>query len=167
MIDPDGLLYRLPTGIRWFLATFVIVLAIGFFTGIGFVGQTGATGPGGIETTYLGNEDDEEAEVMIFRKSEREMLTIIHSHVLSMSLIFVLLGLLVWMARLPRKLKMLLTIEPYFSLLFTFGGLYFLWQGSLWWKYVVMASGILMTATFAAASAIVLFQLIRKPSPDH
>lgn len=160
-MDPSGMLSRLGPGIRFFLASFVLVLSVGFFTGLRFVGQTGSTQPAGIETNYLGNEEDEDAEVMIFKKSPREMLTIIHSHILSMSTVFLLLGILVWMTRLPVKLKMLLTIEPFFSVLFTFGGIYFLWQGALWWKYVVFCSGILMTLTFLAAAVLVLLELLR------
>ena len=88
----DGLLLTLPKGIKWFVATFVIVLSIGFYTGLLFVSETSTPHQMGIVENYLGNEEDEEAEVMKFKKGEREMLTIIHTHILSMSLIFFLLG---------------------------------------------------------------------------
>jgi len=109
----DGLLLTLPKGIKWFVATFVLVLSIGFYTGLLFVSETSTASPHGIVENYLGNEEDEEAEVMKFKKGEREMLTIIHTHILSMSLIFFLLGGLVWLAKLSHKLKMFLTIEPF------------------------------------------------------
>ena len=158
----NGLLHTLPREIRIFLATFVAVLSVGFFTGLFFVSTTSAGVPDGIEKNYLGNEDDAEAEVMIFKKSEREMLTIIHTHILSISFIFVLLGSLVWMANLPKNLKLFLTVEPFLSLLITFGGIYFLWLGVLWMKYLVFLSGMLMTATFAVSASLVLYQLLRK-----
>ena len=161
-MEIDGLLKTLPGGVRIFLATFVTVLSIGFFTGLYFVGSTNSAVPGGIEQNYLGNEEDPEAEVMIFKKSQREMLTIIHTHILSMSFIFVLLGTLVWMAKLPRKLKLFLTIEPFLSLLLTFGGIYLLWSGMVWVKYIVFLSGTLMTATFAVSASLVFYQLVRK-----
>ncbi|HER39635.1 MAG TPA: hypothetical protein ENO10_00265, partial [Salinimicrobium catena] len=88
----NGLLLTLPREIKTFLAVFVIVLSVGYFTGLLFVGQTETTTPAGIEENYLGNEEDLDAEVMKFKKGEREMLTIIHTHVLSMSFIFFLLG---------------------------------------------------------------------------
>ena len=158
----DGLLLALPKGIKWFVATFVLVLSIGFYTGLLFVSETSTSSPEGIVENYMGNEDDEEAEVMKFKKGEREMLTIIHTHILSMSLIFFLLGGLVWLAKLPHKLKMFLTIEPFLSVILTFGGIYFMWSGLLWMKYVVILSGILMTLTYSIAALLVIYQLCKK-----
>lgn len=158
----DGLLLALPKGIKWFVATFVIVLSIGFYTGLLFVSETSTSSAMGIEENYLGNEEDPEAEIMKFKKGEREMLTIIHTHILSMSLIFFLLGGLVWLAKLPQKLKMFLTIEPFISVILTFGGIYFLWSGMLWMKYVVIFSGFLMALTFSIGALLVVYQLCQK-----
>lgn len=160
-MELGGMLSTFSGPFRGFLATFVIILSLGYFTGLSFVGQTNATNPAGIEENYLGNEEDEEASVMIFKKSDREMLTIIHTHVLSIGFIFFLLGVLVWMTNLSTKLKSLLTIEPFISLVVTFGGLYLMWSGILWMKYIVFLSGILMTLAFIGSAAVVLYQLLR------
>lgn len=156
----NGFLELLPSGIKWFIGSFVIVLSIGFYTGLLFVKQTSTAAPNGIVENYLGNEADEEALVMKFKKSEYEMLTITHTHILSMSFIFFLLGILVWLTRLPRKLKLFLTIEPFISVILTFGGIYALWSGLVWMKYVVVFSGLLMTITFMISSLLVLYQLV-------
>ena len=161
-MDYDGLLLTLPKGIKWFVVTFVLVLSIGFYTGLLFVSETSTASANGIVENYLGNEGDEEAEVMKFKKGEREMLTIIHTHILSMSLIFFLLGGLVWLTKLPQKLKMFLTIEPFCSVVLTFGGIYFMWTGLLWMKYVVIFSGLLMTMTYSMAALLVVYQLCKK-----
>lgn len=158
----NGLLTTFPKEIKLFIGAFVIILSIGFFTGLLFVNQTSTTSPDGVEENYLGNEEDENAEVMKFKKSEREMLTIVHTHILSMSFIFFLLGGLVWMTKLPKKLKLFLTVEPFISVILTFGGIYFLWSGVLWMKYVVIFSGILMTVTFTVSAFLVLYQLTLK-----
>ncbi len=158
----DGLLLTFPKEIKIFIACFVAVLSIGFFTGLLFVSETDSTTPAGMEENYLGNEEDEESEIMKFKKSEREMLTIIHTHMLSMSMIFFLLGGLVWISRASRKLKLLLTIEPFFSVILTFGGIYLVWSGIGWMKYVVIFSGVLMTATYLASACLVLYQSLVK-----
>ncbi len=83
----DGFFLRqLPATLKYLVAFFVFTLSIGFFTGLLFVDQTTQTSPQGLTENYLGNEDNENAEVMIFKKSAREMLTIIHTHILSLSL---------------------------------------------------------------------------------
>lgn len=155
----NGLLLKLPKEIKSFLAVFVLVLSVGYVTGMMFVGQTDSTTPDGIEENYLGNEDDPDAEVMKFEKGDREMLTIIHTHVLSMSMIFFLLGGILLFTALPRGLKFFLIIEPFLSVLVTFGGIYFVWKGVEWMKYIVVLSGILMTFCFVSSAAIILYQL--------
>ena len=77
----NGLLTTFPKEIRLFIAVFVIILSVGFFTGLLFIKETESTTPAGIEENYLGNEEDEDAEVMKFKKGDREMLTIVHTHI--------------------------------------------------------------------------------------
>lgn len=162
-MDYDGLLLRLPSGIKWFIGTFILVLSIGFSTGLLFVSQTTATSSTGLVENYLGNEEDLEAEVMKFKKGEREMLTIVHTHILSMSFIFFLLGILVWMTKVPKRLKVFLSMEPLISVILTFGGIYLMWSGILWMGYVVILSGFLMTSSFAISVFIILYHLVQKP----
>jgi len=158
----DGLLLRFPKEIKYFIGIFVICLSLGYFTGVSFVYQTHSNTLDGVVENYLGNEEKPDAEVMKFKKEEREMLVIIHTHVLSMSFIFFLLGGIVLLTRLPTKIKLFLIIEPFISIVLTFGGIYYLRQGYLWIKYVVIFSGILMTLVFSIAVIIILYQLIFK-----
>lgn len=165
MMQWDGFITRLPRDVRIFCAVFVVVLSIGFYTGLLFVAQTESLTPAGVEANYLGNEEDAQAAVMKFKKSPREMLNIIHTHVLSLTLIFFLLGLFVWGTTLSRGLKQFLTIEPFVSVILTFGGIYLMWLGWTGFRYVVIVSGIAMTLSFVAASIIVIYQLlVTKPS---
>lgn len=143
-----GLLQQLSKELKLLVACFVVTLSIGFYTGISFVRSTTHNTPQGIQERYLGNEEDEDAEVMLFKKPEAEIKTTIHSHLLSLSVIFFLTGLLVAMTNYSDKFRLFLMIEPFFSLVFTFGGIYFMWLGYLWVKYVVMFSGILMTVCY-------------------
>lgn len=161
-MEINGLLLSLPKEIKLLIGAFIIVLSIGFYTGLLFVGETSSANPNGIEEQYLGNEDDENAQVMRFKKSDQEMLTLVHNHILSMSIIFFLVGLIVSITKLNKKLKLFLIVEPFISVVLTFGGLYLLWSGMLWMKYIVMFSGILMTLTFTASVVVILLQLLKK-----
>ena len=156
----NGLIYTLPKEIKLLIGAFIIVLSIGFYTGLLFVGDTSSANPNGIEEQYLGNETDVDAMVMKFKKSEKEMLTLLHNHILSMSIIFFLLGIILSITELSMKLKLFLMIEPFLSVILTFGGLFFLWKGLLWMKYVVMFSGMLMTLSFIIATLIIFYQLL-------
>ena len=158
----DGLIQTLPRYVKQFIAAFVIVLSIGYFTGLQFVRQTNSDNPSGMVENYLGNEDLEDVPVMKFKKGEYEMLTLLHSHVLSISFIFFFLGGLIAITSLPKNLKAFLMIEPFVSIVFTFGGIYLLWKGILWMKWVVMISGVLMTVVYMVGAVVVLFQLLKK-----
>lgn len=158
----NGLILTLPKELKLLIGAFIIVLSIGFYTGLLFVGETSSANPNGIEEQYLGNEADENATVMHFKKSDKEMLTLVHNHILSMSIIFFLVGLLVAITKLNKKLKLFLMIEPFISVILTFGGLYLLWHEVLWMKYIVMFSGILMTLSFTVSVIIILKQLLQK-----
>ncbi|GGW70588.1 hypothetical protein DFQ11_106127 [Winogradskyella epiphytica] len=156
----NGLIETFPKELKLLIAAFVVVLSVGFYTGLLFVNETASTDPDGIEQQYLGNEHDEEAEVMKFKKTEQAMLTLVHGHILSMSIIFFLVGLILVTTRLNYKFKMFLLIEPFISVVLTFGGLYLLWSGMLWVKYIVMISGFFMTLCYTLAVIIILKQLV-------
>ena len=160
----NGLIYRVPKEIKVLIGAFIIVLSIGFYTGLLFVKETSSVNPNGIEEQYLGNENQENIKVMKFKKSDREMLTMIHGHILSMSIIFFLVGLIVSITMLPIKLKLFLLIEPFVSVISTFGGIYLLWKGVLWMKYVIMFSGTLMSLTYTISAVLIIKQLFKKPS---
>ena len=158
----NGLIQTLPKKLKLLIGAFIIVLSIGFYTGLLYVGETSSANPNGIEEQYLGNEIDEDAMVMKFKKSEKEMLTLFHNHTLSMSIIFFLVGLLLSITKLNKKLKVFLMIEPFVSVILTFGGIYLLWTGLLWMKYIVMFSGTLMALSFVTSIVIIFFQLFKK-----
>lgn len=146
--------------IRILITAFVITLNIGFFTGLNFVNETSTFKPGGIETNYLGNEDNENAEIMHFKKTKKDILTVVHNHILSMSIIFLLLGVLLSFTSINKKLMKVLILEPFVSIVLTFGGIYVLWTGILWFKYVVMISGIALTISFLFSSFFILKESI-------
>ena len=149
--------------IRLLITAFVITINIGFFTGLNFVNETSSFKPDGIETNYLGNENDENAEVMQFKKSEKEILTIVHNHILSLSLIFLLLGIILSFTSINKKLMRVLILEPFLSIIMTFGGIYILWKGILWFKYVIMISGTALTISLLLTSFFILKESVFPP----
>lgn len=155
-----GSLDTLPRQFRLFIVCFVLVLNLGFFTGFSFVRVTTSMNSQGIEQNYLGNEEDEDAEEMHFKKSEQEILTLIHNHILSLSLIFFVLGILLYMTSISDKLTYFLIFEPLASLVLTFGGIYVLWKGVIWFKYVIMLSGMAMVFSILLMSVLLIWRCL-------
>ena len=112
-MEPFFLLRNFSKPFKSFIFSFLIVLSIGYFTGLLFVAQTDSTSPKGMVENYNGNEEVKDAAVLKFKKGEREMLTILHSHILSIGFIFAFLGVLVWGTELPLFWKKFFMIEPF------------------------------------------------------
>lgn len=161
----DGLILKFPKSAKWLIGLFVIVLSYGFFAGIRFVEHTTDLTPHGIEENYLGNEDEEEFEVMKYEKTKTEMLTMFHTHVMSLAMVFFLIGILVLMTDASPFWKKTFAIEPLISIFITFGGLYWMWNGLDWLKYIVFISGCLMTICYTGGVILILLNLIKKPKP--
>ena len=158
----SGLIHRLPKLVKLFILFFTLSLSFGYGMGYKFLFKSTNLTPVGVESNYNGNEEDEDANEMKFKKSEVEMLTIIHTHVISMSLIFFALGSIICITSIPEKLKLFLLVEPFLSVILTFSGIWFLWQDILWMNYVVMLSGMLMTVSVILIVSVILWQLVKK-----
>jgi hypothetical protein len=150
------LISELSKELKTLITAFVIVLSVGFYSGIRFVNETDSHTASGVYENYLGNEENENAEVFKFKKTNREMISIVHSHIISMALIFLSIGGLLSMVPLGKKLKYFITIEPFVSIILTFGGIYLMWMGIEWMRYIVIVSGILMTLCYTAAVVLIL-----------
>ncbi|MCB0402700.1 MAG: hypothetical protein KDD41_11490 [Flavobacteriales bacterium] len=161
-MELHGKIHRLPGLAKLLIGCFVITLSFGYFTGLLFIRENTQMTVQGVEEHYLGNEQDEDAEIMKFRKSDKEIITTIHNHVISMSLIFLALGAILLTTSLNSKLKKVLIVEPFVSILLTFGGIWLLWEGVLWFKYIVMISGMALTVTFALSVLLILVQLFKR-----
>jgi polyferredoxin len=155
-----GRIHQFPKEIKALIMVFIVVLSIGFLGGLTFVNNTTSMNVSEIETHYLGNENDENAEIMKFKKNEREILTVVHGHILSMSVIFFLLSLILATTSINKKLKYFLMIEPFLSIVLTFGGIYLLWSGITWFKYIVIISGVFMTFSFVVATLSIAYQIL-------
>ena len=144
---------------------FLISLSVGYFTGLLFVNNTTSLNADGIEENYNGNFTEDESDEFDFnqeikyKKSEREIITIIHEHVISFSLIFFCTGLLLYFCELHLKLKSFLIIEPFISTVITFGGIYLLWLDCNWMKYIIMISGSMLTITYCGQVLVIIREL--------
>lgn len=160
MIKLDGVIHQLPRELKVTILIFICTLSIGFYSGLSFVRATTSMGAKGIETHYLGNEEDENAEIMKFKKNKQQMLSVVHNHILSLSVIFFLLAVILSITSIPKRVKYFLMIEPFVSVFLTFGGLYMLWSGFTWFKYIVIISGTLMTLSFVISTILIGQQLL-------
>ena len=155
-------LSNLSKDVKLLISTFLIVLTICFLSGTKFLFYSNTTTPIGIEEHYNGNEFSDDQEVMKFKKSEKEILNIVHAHILSMSLIFLAIGYFLTKTDISNPLKNFLIVEPFVSIVLTFGGIYMLWLELSWFTYVIMISGILLHICYFLAVFLIFKELYKK-----
>ena len=160
----NGLIYSLPKEFKNLVVPFILVLSIGYFVSILLVDHTSSLSPIGIEENYLGNESKDLQVIYKFKKTKYQIYNLLHSHIISMSIIFFITGLLLLITDLNYYFKMFLIIEPFVSILMTFGGIYLLWNGVTWMKYVIFISSTIMAIVFLISCYIILLQSLSKKS---
>lgn len=149
----------LPKELKLLALMFLLSMLFGYGASFLILADQTSLSPAGIEENYNGNEVDEQATILKFKKSNYEMLTTVHTHVFSLSVIFLIVGALAYFTGLPLKLRFFLMIEPLVSLMITFTSLILMWQGFILFKYLVALSGIMMHGAFLVTVLFLIREL--------
>lgn len=161
---------ELPRSVRHLLAAFLLTSMIGFTLGTIFVDHTTRSVPTGIAERFRGSEsmgiDLEQLPVereIQYEKSPSEMLNVTHTHILALSLLFLLTGAIFSLSTgIPPRLKYFLIIEPFVSLILTFGGMWLVRYHNPAWGWLIGASGVLMAGCFYFMVGVGMYQLLRR-----
>jgi hypothetical protein len=144
---------------RWI----VIVQVVGYTTSLVFVWHTTRLAPPGIAARYRGTDPDATSGAMQFPKSFAEMLTITHTHLLSMAAIFVVMGLgIALCARVSERWKRFFVVEPFVALLVSFSAMWLMRYVDPRFAWLLEASSSLLAATFYAQVYLILRELGRE-----
>lgn len=135
-----------------------IVQLVGYTTALIYVWQTTRLVPAGIVSHYRGSDAVEGA--MQFPKSFSEMLSITHTHLLAMLVIFVLSGVSLGLCERPSEgRKRVLIIEPFIALLVSFSAMWLMRYADPRFSILLAFSSGIMAATFFLQSALILREL--------
>jgi hypothetical protein len=149
-----------PSVLRTLGRWVVIVQLVGYTTSLVFVWHTTRLGPPGIESRYRGTNPDSAQGAMRFPKSFAEMLTITHTHLLSMAVIFVITGIgLALCERVKERWKTFLVAEPFVALLVSFTAMWLMRYGDARFSWLLEASSAVLAVTFYVQSYLILREL--------
>jgi hypothetical protein len=143
---------------RWL----TIVQLVGYTTSLVFVWHTTRMAPHGVATRYRGAPVDTAAttEPMQFPKSFAEMLTITHTHLLSMAVIFVFTGIGVALCTRPApRWRRFLIAEPFVALLVSFSAMWLMRYVDARFAWLLEASSAILAVSFYAQSFLILREL--------
>lgn len=153
-----------PAPLRTLARWVAIVQIVGYTASLVFVWHTTRLVPPGVAARYRGADPDATppGAALQFPKSLAEMLTITHTHLLSMAVIFTLTGLgLALCARLTEQWKRRLIAEPFVALLVSFSAMWLMRYGDARFSWLLEASSALLAVTFYAQSYFILRELGR------
>ena len=157
-----GLSPALRSLARWV----VIVQLVGYTTSLLFVWHTTHLVPRGIESRYRGMDPEAGRAAMgamQFPKSFAEMLTITHTHLLSMAVIFMITGIGVALCeRVGERWKRLLVAEPFVALLVSFSAMWLMRYADPRFSWLLEASSSVLAVTFYLQSYLILRELGRE-----
>jgi hypothetical protein len=158
----DWTLRKADTGIRLFLTAFLIVLTCGYAAGLIFVKHTTRGSSDGLVEEYRGSPDVVAADEIKYEKSLSEMMTLLHNHLLSLALVFLLLGSIFYFnSIITGPVRTLLMVEPFVAILTTFGGIFLMRFVSAHFSWLVILSGASMMFCFVSMVIISLVDLWR------
>lgn len=140
---------------------------VGYTTSLVYVWRTTNLVPTGVAGHYRGTDPESGEAAMQFPKSLAEMLTITHTHLLSMAVIFVLTGLGVALcAAVSERWKRFLIAEPFVALLVSFSAMWLMRYADPRFAWLLEASSSILAVTFYAQSWVILRELGLSEGPE-
>lgn len=157
-------LNKLDQKLKNFLLIFVLVMTTGVGTGLVFLYTTTGMNPTGTVNRYNGSQETEsEDEFEIpehYPKPISELLLTTHSHIISLALIFLAVGMIFYFNTVVNGFwKGFLLFEPMISVFVTFGSIWGMRFVHESFVYLTMISGILMYTSFFAIVGILIYEL--------
>jgi hypothetical protein len=151
---------RAPRTLRLLALWLTIVQAVGYTTSLLFVHHTTGLTPTGVAERYRGSNSTATDAAMQFPKSYAEMLTVTHTHLLSMAAIFVFSGVALALCRRPsERWRVILVVEPFVALLVSFTAMWLMRYLDPRFSWLLTLSSSLMAVTFYLQTFFILREL--------
>ena len=155
------LLHQLPAKLKLLLLLTVVNLTVGVGIGLYYVANTTELTPAGTTEHFSGSEIDAEFDIPEkYPKPVTELITTTHNHILSLTLIFLVIGGIFYSnSSISGRMKTFLIAEPFISIITTFGGIWLMRFVHPAFVYLVIPSGILMYGCYFIMAGVLLYEL--------
>ena len=160
-------LYQFPSKIKLLCFIAVLNLSIGIGVGLYYVFHTTQMSADGTSEHFRGSSIDEDFDIPEkYPKPISELLNTTHTHVLSMTFIFLIIGgIFFFNSIITGTFKTFLIIEPFISILTTFGGIWLIRFLHPTFSYLVIFSGALMYLSFFIMAITIFYEIGIKKAP--
>ncbi len=161
-------LYEFPGKLKLLCFLTVINLTIGVGVGLYYVGYTTHYSSTGTSEHFAGSKVSDDFDIPDkYPKPFSELLNTTHTHVISMTFIFLIIGSIFYFnSIITGAMKTILIVEPFISIIVTFGGIWLVRFIHPGFSYLVILSGILLYLSFFIMASIIFYELSIKSSPS-
>ena len=151
-------LKNLDKNYKYLLISYLITLAIGFSMGILYVYINSEFSPSGMIEQYLGNDDQWNPKLA---KTLIDLVSHTHDHITMFAFMFLTMGIIFTFNSLIKGFwKSFLIIEPFISIIITFGGFFIIRFVNTDFSYIIILSSSLMYLCFYVMLFVCLYELI-------
>ncbi len=131
-------LQTLDKNLKNILIYYLITLGVGFSLGVLYVYLNSEFSSSGMIEQYLGNNDEWEPKLP---KTLQDLVSHTHEHITMFSIIFLSLGLIfLYNSTIKGFWKRFLIIEPFLSIIITFGGFFIIRYITTAFSYIIIIS---------------------------
>ena len=161
-------LYELPRKLKLLCFLTVFNITVGLGVGLYYVGYTTQYSPSGTSEHFAGSQVSDDFDIPDkYPKPFSELLNTTHTHVISMTFIFIITGgIFYFNSIITGSIKTFLIVEPFISIIVTFGGIWLVRFIHPGFSYLVILSGILMYLSFFIMASTIFYELSIKHSPS-
>ena len=148
----------LDTHLKKLLIYYLFTIGIGFSLGVLYVYLNSEFSNTGMVEQYVGNNDEWEPKLP---KTLKDLVSHTHEHITMFSIIFLSLGLIFsYNSVIKGFWKSFLILEPFISIIITFGGFFVIRYITTTFSYVIMISSFFMYICFYIMLFVCLYELI-------
>lgn len=160
-------LNSLPGQLKKFLIFYLLTLSIGVAIGLIYVSQTTSMNQKGVVERWKGSQVSENEIPEQYEKSFSEMLMTTHNHIIGFSFIFLQVGIIFYFNSLIKgRIKSFLMIEPFISIVLTFGSIWIVRFYFVQFVYLTFISAVLMYLSLFIMIAVSIYELSKKSIND-
>ena len=159
-------LNELPRKLKLLCFMTVFNLTIGVGVGLYYIGYTMQYSPSGTSEHFAGSKISDDFDIPDkYPKPFTELLNTTHTHVISLTFIFLIIGgIFYFNSIITGTMKTFLIVEPFISIIVTFGGIWLVRFIHPEFSYLVILSGILMYLSYFIMASTIFYELSIKPT---
>ena len=151
-------LQTLDSSLKKLLIYYLITLGIGFSLGVLYVYLNSEFSSSGMIEQYVGNNDEWEPKLP---KTLQDLVSHTHEHITMFAIIFLSLALIfAYNNTIKGFWKRFLMLEPFVSIIITFGGFFIIRYITTNFSYIIMISSLLMYICFYVMLFVCLYELV-------